>query len=48
MQNWDEWKASLPASTRKYLESQPIWYDSDMWKAGFCGFIIGVMVGLIF
>ena len=46
---WTKWYDSLPEHTRKYLESQPIWKDSDLIRigiiAGVIGFAIGVVVG---
>ena len=29
---WATWWDSLPKHTREYLESQPIWNDSDVIK----------------
>jgi hypothetical protein len=43
---WDAWYASLSPSTKEYLKNQPIWHDSDMWKAGLLGCAIGVLIGL--
>jgi hypothetical protein len=47
MNKWNKWHDNLPEHTKQYLKSQPIWYDSDMWKAGLLGFCIGIVFGLI-
>ena len=45
MNKWTAWYDSLPEHTKKYLKSQPIWHDSDMWKAGLFGLFIGIILG---
>jgi len=35
----------LPEHTKQYLKTQPIWHDSDMWKAGIFGLVIGIIIG---
>ena len=44
---WQLWYDSLPASTKEYLSKQPIWHDSDMWKAGLFGCFVGIIIGSI-
>jgi hypothetical protein len=48
MSKFQLWYDGLHPNTREYLKNQPIWHDSDMWKASlfgaFIGFIIGVLV----
>ena len=45
---WEAWWDSLPEHTKEYLKSQPIWHDSDMWRAGLFGLVIGLILGLAF
>jgi hypothetical protein len=45
---WEAWWDSLPLHTKEYLKSQPIWHDSDMWRAGLFGLVIGLILGLAF
>jgi hypothetical protein len=47
LNKWSEWYDGLPEHTKKYLESQPIWHDRDMWRAGIVGSIIGFLVGVV-
>ena len=47
MGKWERWYESLPEGTKEYLKRQPVWHDSDMWKAGLVGFAFGIIVGLI-
>ena len=47
MNKWDSWYDSLPEHTKQYLKAQPLWHDSDMWKAGLFGLIIGFILGVI-
>jgi hypothetical protein len=47
MNKWDAWWDSLNPSTQEYLKNQPIWHDSDMWKAGIFGLVIGFILGVI-
>jgi len=46
MSKWAEWYDGLPNHTKQYLEDQPIWRDSDMWKAGLFGAFIGFIIGV--
>jgi len=43
---WEAWWDSLSPQMQQYLKSQPIWHDSDMWRAGIFGLVIGVLIGL--
>lgn len=47
MNKWDVWWDSLPEHTKKYLESQPIWHDKDLFKAGLVGAGIGFFIGVV-
>jgi hypothetical protein len=42
-----KWFDSLPEHTKEYLRNQPIWHDSDMWRAGLFGLVIGFIIGVI-
>jgi hypothetical protein len=42
-----KWFDSLPEHTKEYLKAQPIWHDSDMWRAGIFGLVIGFILGVI-
>lgn len=44
---WEAWYDAQPEHIKSYLD-QPhaIWYDSDMWKAGLFGLVIGIIIGL--
>ncbi len=44
---WELWYDSLPTHTKEWLKKQPVWHDSDMFKALAIGFAIGLVVGLI-
>jgi hypothetical protein len=47
MSKYETWYESLPESTKIYLKSQPIWHDSDMWRAGMFGLVVGFILGVI-
>ena len=47
MSKFQTWYDSLPDHTKQYLKSQPIWHDSDMWRAGIFGLVIGFLLGVI-
>jgi len=43
----NKWFDSLPEHTKEYLRNQPIWHDSDMWRAGMFGLVVGFILGVI-
>ena len=43
-QNWWE---SLSPQMQEYLKKQPVWHDSDMWRAGLTGAAIGFVIGVV-
>jgi hypothetical protein len=47
-QKWQDWYDSLPATTKEYLKTQPLWHDIDMFKAFAVGAVVGVIIGLCF
>jgi hypothetical protein len=47
MSKFQAWYDSLPENTKQYLKSQPLWHDSDMWKAGLFGLVIGIILGVM-
>ena len=48
MSKYEAWWDSLSPSTKEYLKSQPVWHDSDMWRVGLFGLVIGLILGLAF
>ena len=42
---WATWWDSLPKHTQDYLDSQPIWHDSDVTKFVIIALIIGFAIG---
>lgn len=45
---WELWYDAQPEHIKRwYDEPRPIWYDSDMWKAGLTGVFVGIIIGLI-
>ena len=47
MSKYEAWWDSLSPSMKTYLSNQPIWHDSDMWRAGIFGLVIGFILGVI-
>lgn len=47
MSKWDQWYDNLPAHTKEYLKNQPLWHDSDMFKAFAVGILVGLIIGAI-
>lgn len=47
MTKFDKWWDNLDPHTKKYLESQPIYHDKDLVKAGLVGAGIGFFIGVI-
>jgi hypothetical protein len=45
MSKLQAWYDSLPEHTKQYLKSQPLWHDSDMWRAGIFGLVVGFILG---
>lgn len=43
----ESWFESLPENHRKYLESQPVWYDTDLYRSMFFGIMAGFVVGMV-
>jgi hypothetical protein len=48
MSKWTKWYDSLPPHTKKYLDNQPIWKDSEMRGAVVAAFVVGILIGLCF
>jgi hypothetical protein len=44
---WELWWDSLPEHTKIYLKNQPVWHDSDMWKAFAVGVLVGFVIGAL-
>lgn len=47
MNKINKWWDSLPEQTKTYLKNQPIWHDSDLYKAAAVGTVIGIVVGFL-
>jgi hypothetical protein len=47
MSKYEAWYDSLSPSTKAYLSKQAVWHDSDMWRAGLFGAVIGFLIGVI-
>lgn len=47
MSKYQNWWDNLSPQMKEYLQNQPVWYDRDLYKSAFFGFVIGVLVGFI-
>jgi hypothetical protein len=47
MQSHQDWWNKLHPNMQNYLKKQPLWHDSDMWRAGLVGAAIGFVVGVV-
>ena len=47
MSKLQQWYDGLPDHTKQYIDSQPIWHDRDMFKAGLLGLAIGLIIGVV-
>ena len=47
MSKLNEWYNSLSDQEKKYLKSQPIWHDSDLYKSLAIGAVVGFVVGFV-
>jgi hypothetical protein len=45
---YQTWWDSLTPQMQTYLSAQPIWHDHDLYKATAIGFVVGVVIGLLF
>jgi hypothetical protein len=48
MSKWTAWYDSLPAHTKEYLKTQPVWHDHDLFKFSIIAFVLGCLIGLAF
>lgn len=48
MNKYQKWWDSLSPQQQEYFKKQPIWYDSDLYKALALGAVIGFVIGFIF
>jgi hypothetical protein len=46
MSKWTAWYDSLPAHTKEYLKTQPVWHDRDLYRAFAIGAVLGLLLGL--
>ena len=44
---WQLWYDSLPAHTKEWLKTQPVWHDRDMFRAFGIGILFGILIGVI-
>lgn len=45
---WELWYDAQPQHIKDWFDQpRPLWYDSDMWKAGTVGVVIGLCIGLM-
>ena len=42
---WQKWRESQDPKVIAYLDNQPTWRDTDLYKAVVVGIIIGIVVG---
>lgn len=47
MNKYQQWWDSLSPQMQKYLKSQPIWTDKDLYKFLTIGAVVGFVVGFI-
>jgi hypothetical protein len=47
MNKWTTWYDSLPAHTKEYLKTQPLWHDIDLAKAFAFGMLVGILLGIV-
>jgi ElaB/YqjD/DUF883 family membrane-anchored ribosome-binding protein len=45
---FETWWENLDPHTKEYLKKQPIWHDSDLFKAAAIGAVVGFLIGLLF
>jgi hypothetical protein len=44
---WEAWYDAQPQHIKDWMDQpRAIWYDIDMWKAGFFGVVVGFLIGL--
>jgi hypothetical protein len=47
MTKYEKWWESLSPQMQKYLKSQPIWHDKDLYKSLTIGAVVGFIIGFI-
>lgn len=49
MSKWTKWYDAQPEHIKRWLDQDhAIWHDSDMWRAGLAGIVLGFIIGLLF
>jgi hypothetical protein len=43
----ESWYENLPENHKRYLESQPVWYDADLYRSMMFGIVAGFLVGIV-
>jgi hypothetical protein len=46
MSKFNDWYENSDNHTKKYLDKQPLWNDSDLFKIVLVSFILGLALGL--
>ena len=44
---YDQWFESQPKWTQEWMKKQAVWNDADMFKAGFIGVFVGIILGVL-
>lgn len=47
MSKYQQWYDNLPNNTKEWLKNQPVWDDSDIFKAVMFGAVVGFLIGVI-
>ena len=47
MNKWQEWYDSLPEHTKRYVKSQAVWHDIDLFKFSAIAFAVGLILGKV-
>jgi hypothetical protein len=48
MNKWTTWYDSLPEHTKRYLDTQAVWHDRDLFVVAIVAFVVGIFVGKAF
>lgn len=46
MGKYQDWYDAQPKHVQEWMEKQPVWHDSDLFKASVVGFVVGLLLGL--
>lgn len=48
MNKYKQWYEKQNKTTQEWLDSQPIWHNSDMIVGVITGSVLGLLIGLLF